>query len=346
MTLLTPLFLDTPATYSDIPISAPDMRTAYGALRPGVYGAGDLLVTYGGSGLGLSVAAGIGFVQATNADGRYRIQSDDAVASSAFEGGGIATAHATLPRIDQVIAQVYDHTTDASTRREWILKILPGTATSGATLLNRTGAAAVPARALALADVLVPAAATTITSANIVNRPRPARSAYVDVIADVTLASTGSFDFQNIPQGYAALKAVMGSMRGAAAAETTSILFRVNGVTAANSYFYTRMYGTGATVVSDKSDTASAGYVAEQPGATAFGGAVASAELVIPDYANAATVMIASGRGGMRTSATSRFIMLSETQFVSAAPVTSLQVMATGDFAAGSRVTLYGMAGA
>ena len=48
-----------------------------------------------------------------------------------------------------------------------MFKVVPGTATSGATLSNLTGAAAVPNNSLLLANVLIPATSTSITDANI-----------------------------------------------------------------------------------------------------------------------------------------------------------------------------------
>jgi hypothetical protein len=78
-----------------------------------------------------------------------------------------ATPHATLPRIDRVVAIVRDSNVDSSGAYDVKLKVIAGTATSGATLTNLTGAAAVPVNSFLLANVLVGAAATQILSANI-----------------------------------------------------------------------------------------------------------------------------------------------------------------------------------
>ena len=74
----------------------------------------------------------------------------------------------TNPRIDAVVAEApasVDSTTPS-------FRVITGTATVGATLDNRTGAAALPAAALHLADVLVPAGATSIIAGNIRDRRR------------------------------------------------------------------------------------------------------------------------------------------------------------------------------
>jgi hypothetical protein len=90
----------------------------------------------------------------------------------------VATAHATNPRIDMVILQVRDHTHDASGSNDARVRILTGTATGGATLDNRTGQAALPPNSIRLADVLVPAADTTISNAQIRDRRQWARGVY------------------------------------------------------------------------------------------------------------------------------------------------------------------------
>jgi hypothetical protein len=70
------------------------------------------------------------------------------------------------PRIDTVIAQVQD-AAYAGAANSATLGVLTGTPTSGATLVNLTGAAAVPASSYVLGYVLVPANATTIVTADL-----------------------------------------------------------------------------------------------------------------------------------------------------------------------------------
>ena len=118
-------------------------------------------------------------------------------------------AHATLPRIDRVVVTIRDGLADGGANYDAVFQVVPGTATAGATLVNLTGAAAVPANSMLLANVLVPAAATTITTANIDSfgdsynggtniRPRYDAHRFCHVmchrLADVTLAASTPTD--------------------------------------------------------------------------------------------------------------------------------------------------------
>ncbi len=174
MALLVPQFMPTPAGMSDIEIGVADLRTSYAALQPGVYGQGDLAVTVA-AGIAVNVAAGIGYVQAAAADERYRVQNTASVLSTAFDGGGLAAPSSSNPRLDQIIARVYDHSVDGSNRREWVLQKVTGTPTAGATRDNRFGAAALPARSYLLADALVPPNAPALVADNIRDRRQTLR---------------------------------------------------------------------------------------------------------------------------------------------------------------------------
>jgi len=79
---------------------------------------------------------------------------------------GFTAAHATLPRIDRVAIRLRD-AFHGEAANDVSFQILTGTATAGATLANLNGAAAVPGSHLLLANILIPAAATTIVNANI-----------------------------------------------------------------------------------------------------------------------------------------------------------------------------------
>lgn len=80
-------------------------------------------------------------------------------------------AHATLPRIDRIAVQVRDQnvTGGGDTSTDGKFRVISGTPTSGADLSNLTGAAAIPANAFLIANVLVPAAATALVAGNIDN---------------------------------------------------------------------------------------------------------------------------------------------------------------------------------
>lgn len=163
-----------------VPTSGRDLRHGWDGLQEGVWAAGDMKVTAGVTGLSVDVAAGIAYVlgDAVTDQGLYRCRNDGALNSAAFDLGGIPAAHATLPRLDQIIARAYDTTEDQVGLREWRYEVIPGTADAGATLDTRTGAGALPDSAVRLADVLVPAGATSIVAANIRDRRPWARGAF------------------------------------------------------------------------------------------------------------------------------------------------------------------------
>lgn len=133
-------------------------------LSPGVEDAASFAVSIN-SGLQMSIAAGTAFVLGQNVadQGLYRQYTTAAVLVSA------TAHHATLPRIDQVVMRIMDSTHDASGFNEARIEIVPGTATAGATLDNRNGAANLATlgenskSVLLLADLLVPATSGAVT---------------------------------------------------------------------------------------------------------------------------------------------------------------------------------------
>lgn len=155
--------------------TAQDLRHAYERpLGEGVEGHADFQVSPGAAVTTVNVSAGIGFVRGDGlADlGLYRIRNDATKNSAAFESGGIPAPHATKPRLDQVIARIYDDDADGEGQRKWRLTILTGTATTGATLDNRSGAAAVPNSAMLIADVLVAPGAPAVIPAEAIRDRR------------------------------------------------------------------------------------------------------------------------------------------------------------------------------
>lgn len=174
-------------------------------IQAGVVGAGDFKATQRALGANMSVdiAAGDAWIAGTDTtrQGIYMVTNDAGPLNVATDTNGAAWAvgHATLPRIDQVILRIFD-TQDGSAGNgnkssdSAQLQVVIGTATSGATLDNRNGATALPSSCIRLADVLVPAAATTVTTANIRDRRPWARGGYYRVLKAATAAtSSGSF---------------------------------------------------------------------------------------------------------------------------------------------------------
>ena len=159
-----------------------DDRRFWGiGLQEGVIDAGSYEVkerASGGPGLFVDIAAstGTGAViqgDSVTAQGKYHVPPHSALITEA-----IAAADATNPRVDQAILEGLDDTHAAGGLNKARVRILTGTATSLATLDNRTGAAALPASAVRLADVLVPALDTTISNLQIRDRRPWARGAY------------------------------------------------------------------------------------------------------------------------------------------------------------------------
>lgn len=147
-----------------------------GVYQEGVYGATDLKVVQRGAGANMSVDVGAGdaWVKADQGtrNGLY-FQTNDATVNVV-----VTAAHATLPRIDQAVLTVNDGTAGVGSGDTATLTVLAGTATSGATLDNRNGAAALGNNRIRLADILVPAASSSVVTANIRDRRPWARGFY------------------------------------------------------------------------------------------------------------------------------------------------------------------------
>lgn len=172
----------------------------------GVLAAGDFAVTGPGGSVQVQVAAGDCYVsiESSSYGGKRRLHNESATLSgtpgspnSPDWASTFTAPHGTNPRLDRVVATPRDGLYDATSAFTPIFQVIAGTATGGATLSNLTGAAAVPANSILLANVLVPAAATQIVAADIdtlgdgVKRVRP-RALERDVLARVSRAATQS----------------------------------------------------------------------------------------------------------------------------------------------------------
>lgn len=178
--------------HQQVPMPALDLRRMISSLvaSEGVIAATDMAVAQRAAGANMSVdiAAGQALVQGdgiTN-QGQYYAYNDAVVNLTSF-----TAAHATLPRIDRVCLRVRD-AFHGDAANDLAFVVVSGTATAGATLANLTGAAAVPASHLLLANVLVPAAATTITTANIDTTVRARGGAVFPVAYGTSLPASPS----------------------------------------------------------------------------------------------------------------------------------------------------------
>jgi hypothetical protein len=161
-----------------------------GPLQEGVVGASDVMVVQRGAGANQSVDVGTGFAWVqldTGTRNGLPHVTNDAVANVT-----VTAANGTNPRIDQIILRWNDTSIPTGSGNVPTLEVLTGTATSGATLANRTGAAALPNDCLRLADLLIPALSTTISNTQIRDRRLWARGAYVRIVRTAGNYTTAS----------------------------------------------------------------------------------------------------------------------------------------------------------
>jgi hypothetical protein len=181
--------------------SALDLRRSDSlGLQEGVLNASDFMVVQRGAGATMSVdigmpAGGFACVQGDTIAGQglYTVPVHSATINEA-----IAAADATNPRVDQVILEILDNVHDGTGGNRAQTRVLTGTATVGATLTNRTGAVALPANACLLADVLVGAAAASITNTVIRDRRKWARGAHVFIVRNTGNYTTVSGSYVEV----------------------------------------------------------------------------------------------------------------------------------------------------
>lgn len=196
-----PIYIDADPGSGLPTMSAAEMRISHMGLQAGALGVGDLLVTTG-AGLSIDVAAGRGFVDSAisvpQAGTRYGIYNDATKNSADFEAGGIPANGSTNPRLDAVIAQVWDDTIDGSGQRKWRLVYVAGSATAGAAL-GGTLPAGLSGSYILLAEVLVPGSnPASIPSANIRDRRRMARGFTTRVLATATSPTKTTSTFSTL----------------------------------------------------------------------------------------------------------------------------------------------------
>ena len=134
-----------------------------GSVSGGLIGGTDLQVTTS-SNLTVAIAAGEvvvpGSSSTTQSGYTLRVATAGTITCN--------TANGSNPRIDLIYAQVEDAAYTGSSNLGQV-GYAAGTATSGATLTNLTGAPAVPTSSIAIAYILVPATATSLSSGDILN---------------------------------------------------------------------------------------------------------------------------------------------------------------------------------
>lgn len=245
MALLTPEFLQT-KTYSALRDRIALSHS--GAIQPGVWRSSDYKVVQRGAGANMSVDVGLGdaiiFGNNPGNGGFYHITNDATV------NVAVGPSHASLPRIDQIVLTINDTTHGGDATDAPALEVLAGTATAGATLDNRTGAAALGDNQLRLADVLVPAASTTVVTANIRDRRPWARGAYRRITRNANAAAGN--DYSTTVQGtasFADIDATNLAPRLELSGVSIRVVLRAGGhTTPGAAYVYTRLMDNGVAL--------------------------------------------------------------------------------------------------
>lgn len=156
MALLTPLLLEAVTGDTAITYHAQDYRNIIAALVPnqGTLLAADLAVTQRAAGANMSVdvAAGSCFVKG----GSVARQGTYICPATTTTNVALTAPNASNPRIDLIVAQLYDKQSDGGTLYGW--NIIPVAGTPAGSPV----APSVPTSALLLAQVYVPANATSI----------------------------------------------------------------------------------------------------------------------------------------------------------------------------------------
>jgi hypothetical protein len=140
-----------------------------GILAGGLLSTADMQMTAPGSGLSVNVSTGEAIVGGSEGG----VQGGYYTRNASTTNLAISTANATNPRIDTVCVTIADAGYTEPTGvagNAAVLQVVTGTPTSGATLVNLNGKAALPLSSLLLGYVLVPATATNIITADIANK--------------------------------------------------------------------------------------------------------------------------------------------------------------------------------
>lgn len=170
--------------------SALELRRMVTALfNEGVVGLGsDFAVSQRAAGANMSVdvAAGEAYVKGDSiaAQGLYYQRSAGTV------NVPVTASDASNPRIDRVVLEIKDDIHDLGGLNVGRIRTIDGTPTAVATLNNLNGAGAVPSTCLLLANVLVPAASSSVTTANI-------RDARVRTTKSTRIANTATQSIAN-----------------------------------------------------------------------------------------------------------------------------------------------------
>lgn len=196
MTFLTPELLDT-KTYGFEKLRY--LLKSMG-IQEGVVDPGDKKVSQraaGGAAMFVDIAAGRGFIEGDTGtrNGLYHSVNDATVTIA------VPASHATLPRVDVVVEEVRDTSDLGSAADDVLPRVISGVATAGATQDNAFdgshGGPAIPNNCNVLGQLLIPAASTSVVTANIRDRRKWANGVNQELTFD-----SGDFSNTNTGIGY------------------------------------------------------------------------------------------------------------------------------------------------
>jgi len=176
--------------------------------------------------------------------------------------------------------------------------------------------------------------------------PPSSRAGALTLIEDLLLTGVDAdFDFVSIPAGYKHLSLIV-QARSDQAATATAVVLRFNGDASAI-YDYEQHTGEGATAAAAGSLAQTSLAVGQVAGGNAPAGAAGTLELLIPNYAETTLEKNVSAKGGRREAqavAADMYVAHVFGNWRSTAAINRVQLLpGAGNFAAGSRATLYGL---
>lgn len=166
----------------------------------------------------------------------------------------------------------------------------------------------------------------------------------VTLLDAVTLSADGTFDVQNISQGYNDLLLSL-VVRGTAATALDGLMLRFNNDSTSGNYISQSARSNGSTV-SGSASTASqtSGSIAGIAAGSAPTGYFAQVAVTIPGYSSTTWQKIALGQSGAAGSATSPNVWIHAFQWLSTAAITRVALFggSTANLLAGSTLRIYG----
>lgn len=304
----------------------------------GVVGSGDFAVSERAAGANMSVdvAAGQCWIKG---DDNATLQPTYRYREAAVTNLAISAADPTNPRKDIVVAEILD-ATFAGVSKLGRLRAITGTP-AGAPVEP-----ALPNNALKLALIDIPALDTAITNSQITDsRIRSGFGNRALIHDKILTASAASIDLPNIPASFAHLELIVYA-RGDAGVAAVTVKLQFNGDTG-NNYSAQVFFANGTTITGAEDIGVSSMRVGRVPAGTAIANSFGCASVQIPNYAQATNHKAVTGASASRDSAAAGAMFIEYdggVWFGTPTAINRIVVLpSTGNFVAGTRVTLYGL---